>query len=182
MIPTLELLGEYYASAGLTPAEAAVREAKLEDHLTARQWGWIAETAAQDAERERQGPDYPLLDGPSTPKASPAAHDPSLPATHRERTARGDDPLLEVPPPVYFEALTGAEVPEHGGIIRCPLPGHEDRHPSCRVYAEPERGWYCWSENRGGTVYDLAAALWGHQTRGEDFNRLRLALLEELAA
>jgi hypothetical protein len=84
-----------------------------------------------------------------------------------------DDPLLEIPPPAYFEVLVGEFVPERGGMIRCPLPGHEDREPSCRVYGEPERGWTCFGCGRGGSIYDLAAAVTTLGTRGEDFNRLR---------
>ena len=42
---------------------------------------------------------------------------------------RGDDPLARIPPPVYVAALCGVAVPEGGGAISCPLPGHEDSHP-----------------------------------------------------
>ena len=37
-----------------------------------------------------------------------------------------------------------------------------------------ERGWYCFGRcRRGGTIYDLAAPLYGYAARGEDFLRLR---------
>jgi hypothetical protein len=77
---------------------------------------------------------------------------------------RGDDPVARIPPPVYVAALCGVAVPESGGAISCPLPGHEDAHPSFMVYAEPARGWRCFSHPGGpvgGRIYDLASALSG---------------------
>jgi hypothetical protein len=61
-------------------------------------------------------------------------------------------------------ALCGVAVPEGGGAISCPLPGHEDAHPSFVVYAEPARGWRCFSHpggSIGGRIYDLASTLQG---------------------
>lgn len=41
----------------------------------------------------------------------------------------------------------------------------------------PERGWYRYGAcRRGGTIYDLAAPLYGYTDRGEDFLRLRAEL------
>jgi hypothetical protein len=76
----------------------------------------------------------------------------------------GDDPLARIPPPLYVAALCGVALPEGGGAISCPLPGHEDSHPSFMVYAEPARGWRCFSHpggSVGGRIYDLASALNG---------------------
>lgn len=100
----------------------------------------------------------------------------------RVRTAGGDgpDPLLAIPPAVYVELLTGCEV-ARSGMIRCPLPDHDDRWPSCMVYDEPERGFYCFGCLAGGTIYDFGAALWGFGTRGEDFKELRRRLAYVLA-
>jgi hypothetical protein len=54
---------------------------------------------------------------------------------------------------------------------------HADRHASLHVYDTPERGWYCYGAcRRGGTIYDLAAPLYGYRDRGEDFLRLRTEL------
>jgi hypothetical protein len=50
------------------------------------------------------------------------------------------DPLRLVPPPVYFERLTGLRVGRFGKL-RCLF--HDDRSPSLHVYREPGRGWYC---------------------------------------
>lgn len=142
-------------------------------------------------EQERRGelgttladfsPFYPPNEpGGTEPQVRPA----NLPARRNNIVALrtpSDDPLLAVPPAVYVERLTGVHVPP-GGYIRCPLPGHDDGTPSFRAFPEPERGVWCWGCNRGGDVYSFAAALWGEQTRGEAFKRLRAALLEELAA
>jgi CHC2 zinc finger len=82
------------------------------------------------------------------------------------------DPLLLVPPPVYFERLTGLRV-RRSGKLRCLF--HDDRHPSLHVYPEAGRGWYCFGCGRGGSVYDLAALLWltGQSGGGGSVRKLR---------
>ena len=70
--------------------------------------------------------------------------------------------------------LLGVDVPRHRKV---PCPFHEDRHASLHVYETAERGWYCFGAcRRGGTIYDLAAPLYGYTARGEDFLRLRAEL------
>jgi hypothetical protein len=83
------------------------------------------------------------------------------------------DVLLDVDPPEYVELLAGVEVPARGGMIHCPLPGHEDRTPSCWVFEDAPRGWYCHGCHRGGSIYDLASELSGIGTRGDEFKELR---------
>jgi RepB DNA-primase from phage plasmid len=104
-------------------------------------------------------------------------HDPPAP---RPRAAvapsehRGDDPLLRIAPDVYVRRLLGVEVPRHRKV---PCPFHEDRHASLHIYETPGRGWYCFGAcRRGGTIYDLAAPLYGYTARGDDFLRLRAEL------
>ena len=87
--------------------------------------------------------------------------------------ASSSDLLLLVPPPVYFERLTGLRV-GRSGKLNCLF--HDDRTPSLHVYREPKRGWYCFGCGRGGSVYDLAALLTGRSTRGQDFLKLRRKL------
>ncbi len=87
------------------------------------------------------------------------------------------DPLLLVPPPVYFERLTGQRV-GRSGKLHCLF--HDDQHPSLHVYPEAGRGWYCFGCGRGGSVYDLAALLSGRKTRGADFLELRRELEKQL--
>ena len=96
------------------------------------------------------------------------------PEPRRERTRpphvrlSGDDELGRIPPPVYFRLLCGLAVPSRGGYVLCPL--HEERTPSCMVWPEPERGWWCFGCGRGGGIYDLASLLnagpWGAGARG----------------
>lgn len=84
-----------------------------------------------------------------------------------------DDPLMRVPPAVYVEALLGRR-PGRDRKVVCPF--HDDACPSLHVYASAERGWTCFSCRRGGSIYDLAAELWGMRTRGRDFVQLRKRL------
>lgn len=87
----------------------------------------------------------------------------------RSRRAGGDW-LLDVPPARYVAVLTGQRV-DRSGKVHCPL--HDDRTPSLHVYDDAARGWYCFGCRRGGSVYDLAGALWGIQPRGTGMRQLR---------
>ena len=89
----------------------------------------------------------------------------------------GHDPLRALDPAHYVSVLTG-QVVGRSRKIRCPL--HEDRSPSFHVYEEPADGWYCFGacKRHGHSVYDLAGAMWGLQTRGADFLELRRRLYE----
>jgi len=119
-----------------------------------------------DVDRRMPGADIvgALPDPPQAPRAGAP-----LPDAHR-----GDDALLAIAPDVYVQRLLGVEVPRHRKV-RCPF--HPDRHASLHVYETPERGWYCFGRcRRGGTIYDLAAPLYGYDPRGENFLRLRCEL------
>ena len=81
---------------------------------------------------------------------------------------------MSIEPAVYVQRLLSVEVPRHRKVA-CPF--HPDRHPSLHVYDTPARGWYCFGRcKRGGTIYDLAAPLYGYDPRGKDFLRLRAEL------
>jgi hypothetical protein len=88
-----------------------------------------------------------------------------------------DDELQLIAPPAYFLALCGLQVPEGGGMIKCPLPDHEDAYASCQVFGEAEQGWWCFGCARGGRIYDLASLMsggtWGRELRGEAFRAAR---------
>jgi hypothetical protein len=90
------------------------------------------------------------------------------------------DPVLEVPPPVYFRVLTGL-TPDRHGFVTCPVHPFPDVEPSCKVYDTPDRGWFCYGEQcrKGGDVVSLVAHLAGIPTpvRGREF----LTLLDYLA-
>jgi hypothetical protein len=88
-----------------------------------------------------------------------------------------DDELQLIAPPVYFGALCGLQVPEDGGMVKCPLPDHDDAYASCQVYGEAEQGWWCFGCARGGRIYDLASLMSGggvgRKLRGQAFWSLR---------
>ena len=98
--------------------------------------------------------------------------DPPRPRRRTRFTPRPDDELTTIAPPRYFALLCGADVPDSGGYVPCPL--HEEGTPSCMVWPD-ERGWWCFGCQRGGGIYDLASLLedgpWGHALRGEAFRR-----------
>lgn len=99
---------------------------------------------------------------------------PEPPARPQSRGSRGGrDALLEIPPADYVRALLGVEA-RPGRKIACPF--HDDDTASLHVYEEPGRGWYCYGCGRGGSIYDLAAQVWGRETRGSDFLTVRRRL------
>jgi hypothetical protein len=105
--------------------------------------------------------------------------DPAAPVSRKaERVGESRDPYKRISPPEYFEKLAGIIVPRDG-LVSCPAPWHEDRHPSCSVGTSPEHGWCCHAGSCGarGAIYDLASVLlggpWGHELRGEAFKRAR---------
>ncbi len=91
----------------------------------------------------------------------------------------GSDPLLRIRPRIYVAELLGV-TPARNGKVRCPF--HEDARPSLHVYGTAARGWSCFSCGRGGSIYDLAGALWGFKTRGREFLGLRQQLLDRFAS
>jgi hypothetical protein len=86
--------------------------------------------------------------------------------------------LEAIAPAVYVKALTGRAVPARSRKIACPL--HEDDTPSLHVYEIPGEGWFCFGCRRGGSVYDLAAAMHGRSTRGSGFVELQRDLIDLL--
>ncbi len=90
----------------------------------------------------------------------------------------GADPLLKIAPSVYVRELLGVPAVAERKV-RCPF--HDDERPSLHVYRTPQRGWSCYSCRRGGSIYDLAAHMWGTGTKGRDFVKLRQRLLEVFA-
>ncbi len=94
----------------------------------------------------------------------------------RRLRAPTDNPVRAVPLAVAFEILLGETVPR-AGLVRCPLPGHEDRTPSCRVGDEL---FHCFGCGRGGSIVDLAAELWEIEPRGAGYFEIRERLEAEL--
>jgi RepB DNA-primase from phage plasmid len=125
-----------------------------------------------------------LVDGLRDPDPPPPPPDPQTVRRWVERSALDD--ARRVPPPLYFRLLAGVEVPDRGGDVRCPLPDHDEQHPSCRVYPTPERGWVCFGCQRGGSIYDLASLLergpGGRRgaLHGDEFKRVKRRVRELL--
>ena len=92
-----------------------------------------------------------------------------------EPYSRDTDPLLDLDLREVWDALTGTEV--RGEMASCPLPDHHDRFPSCTVKAE---FWRCHSCDKGGSIIDLGAAVYGMEPRGRSFFDIRRRLLGEL--
>jgi hypothetical protein len=126
-----------------------------------------------------------LLDGDPSPPRLPAERLPRRPLVwdagwaKRARNARKrgvprDDfqaereRLVSLDLQVAWGVLTGEPV-EGRRRVQCPLPEHEDRHPDCDV---TERVWRCVVCDKGGTIYELASALWGLGTRGSEFREI----------
>ena len=97
-------------------------------------------------------------------------------ARPRAVSLSSDDPLKNIEPRLYVEALTGEVVPA-SGWLSCPLPDHEDRTPSFQVLASH---WRCFGCGRGGSVIDFAAAWYGIAPRGRGYWELRDLIVEAL--
>jgi len=87
-----------------------------------------------------------------------------------------NDPLKAMPAAVYLPALAGVEV-SSTGRCRCPMPDHEDVHPSAMAYGTR---WTCFSCGAGGSIIDLASALSGIAATGSDYWRVRDWILHHL--
>lgn len=109
----------------------------------------------------------------------PASDPPAPPPPAAPRPAAAGDPLLELAPTAYVGALLGRQV-GRDGKTRCPF--HEDRTPSLHCYPTPQQGWFCFSCRRGGSIYDLACALWSLDTHGREFLQLRDRLHRQILA
>lgn len=95
----------------------------------------------------------------------PIQHRPAVPAVRRAAYQ-----IDRVTPTVYVEVLTGQAV-GRSRKVRCPL--HEDRTASLHAYEHAGQGWFCFGCRRGGSIYDLAAAVWQRELRGTAFLDLR---------
>jgi hypothetical protein len=82
----------------------------------------------------------------------------------------GVSSLPATPPAVYVTELVG-RAPGRNHKTSCPF--HENRTPSLHVFPTPERG---------GSIYDLAAAVWGMTPRGREFIQIGERLQERFAA
>jgi CHC2-type zinc finger protein/DNA primase RepB-like protein len=105
--------------------------------------------------------------------AIPAVAAPVVPRAPRALVDAGDV-LLSIPATDYVPALTGQEVGRDGKIV-CPF--HDDSSPSLHVHDD---GWYCYGCERGGSIVDFGAHLYGIEPRGRGYHDVRRALSGEL--
>ena len=89
---------------------------------------------------------------------------------------RGTEALASIPAEVYIPALTDSE-PLPGGRVRCPLPDHDDLHPSATYKGSV---FYCHRCGEGGGVFQLGSALSGLPDRGDQFPQLRAWVAERM--
>jgi hypothetical protein len=80
--------------------------------------------------------------------------------------------LDSIPTEDYVMALTGEDVDTRRQAC-CPLPDHDDNTASFKAY--DNCSWTCYGCNRGGRIFDFAAALWGIHgpLRGDTFREVR---------
>jgi hypothetical protein len=121
----------------------------------AREQAWLAERRRERAEQQR------------------ALIRPMLVERRSDELRRA---LLEVPAEVWLPALTGVEVPR-GRHVCCPLPGHDDGSPSCRIY---DTSFYCFGCSAGGDIFNFASELYGIPSNSRDFPALRERLADDL--
>ncbi len=163
-----------------SPHERCVAEAlatQVAPELTAGDWR-LVEAEARWRVEEACLPD-PLLHPPPRKRRTPPRGAPQSTSTGsgRVRVAEwDDDPLKRIPAEVYLAALAGLDV-SATGRCRCPAPDHEDVHPSAKAYGA---SWYCFSCGAGGSIIDLAAALYGLQPRGTGYREIRARIAGEL--
>jgi len=123
-----------------------------------------------------------LVAGLTDPDPAPAP--PTAAERRRHAAMIATDEAARIPPPVYFRALAGVDVPERGGHVPCPLGEHHDQFASCMVYRDAAEGWWCYGCSRGGTIYDLASLLeggpWGRDLRGQAFSELKRRVQRQL--
>jgi CHC2 zinc finger len=92
-----------------------------------------------------------------------------------------DDPLRRIPATEYVPTLIGRE-PGWGGKVRCPFhSGGRERTPSLHVYPD-DRGWCCFGCERGGSIIDFGAHLYGIGPRGGGYGEVRRRLASALLA
>jgi hypothetical protein len=104
---------------------------------------------------------------------------PASPVHRPSRAAQGHDPLLAIPASVYVPALTGR--PLQRGFVKCPWhAGGDERTPSLHAYPDPDMGWYCFGCERGGSIIDFGAMLWGIDPSGRGYHEIRERLARAL--
>lgn len=141
----------------------------------------LVDRGASNAVAAVRSAEFRALTAPSpTSSPRPRREPAGAPDRGRQRVAVSAKAraLEAIAPAVYVETLTRQTVPPRARKVPCPL--HEDDTPSLHVYETPEQGWFCFGCRRGGSVYDLAAAMLSRQLRGPGFVELQRDLIDLL--
>jgi hypothetical protein len=111
--------------------------------------------------------------------AEVVGHLPTLDSPRSGITRRAGDALDAIPASEYAPALTGRKLGRDHKML-CPF--HQEHTPSLHCYDEPENGWICFGCNRGGSIIDFGALLYGITPRGAGFREIRGRLAADLVA
>jgi hypothetical protein len=95
----------------------------------------------------------------------------------RVRFDAGNDPLKNGDVLMQYLEATGTVV-SAAGQFRCPVPQHEDVHPSAKLW--PDGRWKCWSCAESGDVVDVAGFVTGRHPSGPNYWWLRDHVLDVL--
>ena len=89
---------------------------------------------------------------------------------------RMTETLASIPAETYLPILDPDCEPSRGHV-RCPLPDHEDRHPSATY---KDSVWYCHRCGEGGGIFQLGSELSGLGDHGDEFCELRRWVAERM--
>jgi hypothetical protein len=114
------------------------------------------------------------------PKPKPKRRPTRGPAFRSDTSAdnwrRETEVLAQVPAETYLPVFS-PDCEPHRGRIRCPLPDHEDLHPSA-TYRDSV--WFCHRCGEGGGIFRAASAITGLADRGDQFPELRRWVADRL--
>lgn len=138
--------------------------------LQADAWALLASNASERSSliAQREG----VLPELFAPSASPWPVPPKRPWVPCANGRHRD--LDSIPTSDYVYVLTGHEVAP-GHRCDCPLPDHDDTSHDFALVRDSDTRWCCYGCNRGGTIFQFAALLWGIQPplRGTTFREVR---------
>jgi hypothetical protein len=140
--------------------------------LTAGDWRLVGLQAADDLERKN---DFDAVLDYEPQRQQPGAKRSPTPA--RVRVETGDNPLKNGHVLKAYLEITGTAVSD-SGRFRCPVPQHEDVHPSAQLWADGR--WKCWSCGERGDVVDVAGVVTGRTPNGPDYRWLRDHVVDRL--
>lgn len=165
-------LAAYIAAANAWHLTSWSQFDSLPADVALRAWAVLADRATDhtDSLAERQG----IV---TLPLTRPRRHAPQRTWTPPKAPRTGRD-LDSIPTGEYVHALTGLDI-EPGRRADCPLPDHDDHSRDFLAYEE-NCSWVCYGCNRGGRIFDFAAAVWGigPVLRGDAFRDVRDRLHE----